>query len=85
VFLVIAFFFNILWRYAVAHQLLDKSLAHSAAMISRQYAVGPVMYAICLALAWVDVRASISVNVALALYFALPASLMKKKSGEGDR
>src|SRR5215467_12035404 len=83
VFLVIAFFFNILWRYAVARQLLDKSLAHSAAMISRQYAVGPVMYAICLALAWVDVRLSISVNVALALFFALPPALMKKKDDQG--
>ena len=82
VFLVIAFFFNILWRYAVAHQLLDKSMAHSAAMISRQYAVGPVMYAICLALAWVDVRASVSVNVALALFFALPPALMKKKDDD---
>jgi uncharacterized membrane protein len=82
VFLVIAFFFNILWRYAVAHRLLDKNLAHSAAMISRQYAAGPVMYAICLVLAWVDVRVSVGVNVAMALFFALPPALMKKKDDD---
>ncbi|HLW54850.1 MAG TPA: TMEM175 family protein [Candidatus Angelobacter sp.] len=81
VFTVIAVFFNVLWRYAVSRQLLDKSLAHSAAMISRQYAVGPFIYGLCLALAWVDVRVSIGVNVAVALFFALPPSLMKRANG----
>jgi uncharacterized membrane protein len=81
VFLVIAIFFNVLWRYAVSRQLLDKSLAASAAMISRQYAVGPLMYAVCLVLAYVDVRASLGVNVALAVYFALPPSLVRKANG----
>ena len=75
VFIVIAIFFNVLWRYAVSRQLLDKSLSASAAMISRQYAVGPLMYALCLALAYVDVRVSLGVNVALAIYFALPPNM----------
>src|SRR5262249_62187825 len=44
VFIVIAVFFNVIWRYAVSRQLLDHSLAASAGMISRQYAVGPLMY-----------------------------------------
>jgi uncharacterized membrane protein len=78
VFIVIAIFFNVLWRYAVSRQLLDKSLAASAAMISRQYAVGPLMYAVCLVLAYVDVRLSLGVNIALAIYFALPPSLMRR-------
>jgi uncharacterized membrane protein len=81
VFLVIAIFFNVLWRYAVSRQLLDKALASSAAMISRQYAVGPLMYAVCLALAFVDVRVSLGMNVALAIYFALPPSLMRRAIG----
>jgi uncharacterized membrane protein len=78
VFIVIAVFFNVMWRYAVSRQLLDHSLADSAAMISRQYAVGPFMYVLCFALAWFDVRVSLGVNVALAIFFALPPSLMRR-------
>jgi uncharacterized membrane protein len=78
VFIVIAFFFNFLWRYAVSHQLLDHNLAASAAQISRQYATGPLLYVLCFVLAWIDVRVSLGVNVALAIYFALPPGLMKR-------
>jgi uncharacterized membrane protein len=78
VFVVIAIFFNVLWRYATSHQLLDKSLESSAALISRQYAVGPWMYVLCMALAFVDVRASLVLNVALAIFFALPPHLVRR-------
>jgi len=78
VFIVIAVFFNLVWRYAVSHQLLDHNLAASAAMISRQYAVGPLMYVLCFVLAWFDVRVSLAVSVALAIFFALPPSLMRR-------
>jgi uncharacterized membrane protein len=78
VFIFIAIFFNVLWRYAVSHQLLDKNMSASAVSISRQYAVGPLMYIVCLALAFVDVRVSLGVNVALAVYFALPANMVRK-------
>ena len=80
VFVVIAAFFNVLWRYAVSHHLLDKSLTASAAMISRQYAFGPIIYLICFVLAWVDVRISLGLNVALAIFFALPPSMMRRES-----
>ena len=80
VFLVIAIFFNVLWRYAVSRQLLEKNSESSAAMISRQYAVGPIMYVACLFLAWIDVRMSVGLNVALAIYFALPPSLMRGRN-----
>jgi uncharacterized membrane protein len=83
VFVVIAIFFNVLWRYAVSRQLLDKNAESTAAMISRQYAVGPLIYALCLALAWVDLRASLAMNVALAIFFALPPSMMKRTSTTG--
>lgn len=80
-FLVIAVLFNVLWRYAVTRHLLDKTVSNAAAEnISRQYAFGPVMYLMCLALAWVNVRASVATNVALALFFALPASLLRKRA-----
>src|SRR5215472_7717505 len=80
VYLVIAIFFNVLWRYAVSHELLDKGAMESAAMISRQYSVGPLMYLLCLALAWVDVRVSLAVNIAIAIFFALPPGMMKKRN-----
>jgi len=80
VYVVIAVFFNVLWRYAVSSHLLDEAARPSAAMISRQYAVGPLTYLLCLALAWVDVRVSLGLNVALAIYFALPPSMMRKNS-----
>jgi uncharacterized membrane protein len=78
VYVVIAVFFNVLWRYAVSHQLLDKALEASAAEISRQYAVGPWIYALCMALAFVDVRVSLVLNVALAIFFALPPHLVRR-------
>jgi uncharacterized membrane protein len=81
VYVVIAIFFNVLWRYAVARRLLDESALASAVMISRQYAIGPFIYLTCLVLAWVDVRVSVMVNVALAIYFALPPRMMGKRVG----
>ncbi len=79
-FVLIAIAFNLLWRYAVKRGLLHEHLASSsAANISSQYAVGPLMYAFCLVLAWFNVKASVAANIALALFFALPPSLMKKR------
>ena len=79
VFVVIAIFFNVLWRYAISRHLLYKSMATSAGMISRQYAVGPLLYFVCLVLAFVDVRVSVGVNVAMAVFFALPPDLVRKR------
>jgi len=69
----IAIFFNILWRYASRH-LLGKDVDISAAdRISAQYAFGPLLYLVCIALTWVNVPASLLLNVALAVFFALPS------------
>src|SRR5262249_33741005 len=80
VYVGIAIFFNVLWRYAVSHHLLEKGALQCAAMISRQYSVGPMIYLVCLALAWVDVRVSLAMNVLLAIYFALPPRMMGKST-----
>src|SRR5215467_1886424 len=42
VYVVIAIFFNVIWRYAVKHKLLDDSTEQAAGSIARQYAVGPI-------------------------------------------
>jgi uncharacterized membrane protein len=80
-FIAIAILFNVLWRYAVSRHLLDKTVSATAAEnISRQYCFGPLLYLVCLALAWINVRASIAGNISLALFFALPPSLLRKRS-----
>lgn len=78
----IAICFNILWRYAaskghrlLAHDVDDQAIDH----ITRQYAVGPLFYLICFALAYVSVAASLILNGALACFFALPPHLVKRK------
>ena len=68
----IAIFFNILWRYANRRLLGEDVDASTADKISAKYAVGPLLYLVCIALAWVNVPVSLLLNVALAVFFALP-------------
>jgi uncharacterized membrane protein len=68
----IAIFFNVLWRHAVRGGLLDSATSEAADSISRQYAVGPLSYLICFGMTWLSVPASLLVNIALAMFFAVP-------------
>jgi uncharacterized membrane protein len=73
----IAVFFNVLWRYAASSKrgLLAPDVdTASVASITRQYAFGPILYLVCLGLAWVSVPASLLMNIGLACFFALPPS-----------
>jgi uncharacterized membrane protein len=72
-YVLIAIFFNVLWHHAVDSRLLDSATMESAHAISRQYAVGPIAYLVCFGLTWVSVPVSLAMNVALAVFFALPA------------
>jgi len=72
---VIAIFFNVLWHHAVRGGLLDSETQESANSISRQYAVGPIAYLVCFLLSWISVPASLAVNIALAVFFAIPPRL----------
>jgi TMEM175 potassium channel family protein len=86
-FVLIAVAFNVLWRYAVNHRLLDENVQASAANISRQYLVGPVLYSGCLVLSWFNVHGSLFVNLALSIFFALPARMVQRRmfpSGQGS-
>jgi hypothetical protein len=73
-YVVIALFFNLLWRYAAAgKRLLGRSVdADAVAAPTKQYLFGPLLYLICFALAWFSVAASLSLNAALAIFFLLP-------------
>lgn len=68
----IAIFFNTLWFHAVKKKLVDPETLESAGFISRRYAVGPVSYLICFGLTWISVPASLALNIALAIFYALP-------------
>lgn len=80
---LIAIFFNVLWWYAVSRKLLDNASMESAEAISRQYAVGPVLYALCLGLGWVNVPLSIAINAALAIFFAVPPQIAAAAHNHG--
>lgn len=71
-YVVLAIFFNGLWHHAVRSGLLDAATHESADSISRQYAVGPISYLVCLGLTWVSVPASLILNIGLAIFFAIP-------------
>ncbi len=73
-FTVIAIFFNLLWRYAsYKNRLLDRKTDPRAVnAITHAYLFGPPLYFASFLLARVSVTASLALNIALALFFALP-------------
>ncbi len=77
-YVLIAIFFNVLWHHAVEAGLLDSATLESAHSISRQYAVGPISYLVCFGLTWISVPLSLALNIALAVFFALPARPRRK-------
>lgn len=82
-YLVIAILFNVLWRYAAwNHRLLARDADKAAVdKLTKQYAFGPALYLVCFVLAFVSVRASLGLNVLLALFFALPPRIAAKVTG----
>lgn len=71
-FILIAILYNMLWRFAsFKHRLLSKKADPAlVATITRQYRFGPLFYLAAFVLAFVSVPASVTVNAALAVYFA---------------
>jgi len=72
-FVVIAVFYNVIWRYGTYNGRLlgkhaDKALV---AQITREYRFGPLVYLVAFLLAFVSVPASLVLTVLLAVYFAL--------------
>lgn len=83
---VIAIFFNVLWRHVVRSDLLDSATRASADAITRQYAIGPISYLVCFGLTWVSVQLSLTVNIALAIFFALPPRTgVEREVGKGSQ
>lgn len=78
-YLIIAIFFNVLWHHAVRAGLLDSATLESATATSKQYAIGPTAYLVCLLLTWVSAPASLLLNIGLAIFFALPPRVRTSK------
>jgi len=73
-FIVIAIFFNLLWRYAASRgRLLARDYDPVAvAAITGQYRFGPLFYVAAFGLAFLNVAASVGLCFALAVFFAVP-------------
>lgn len=69
-FFVIAIIFNLMWRYAVKARLVVDDL--NVELITRQYALGPILYAILVAVAFFSGTWVLVLSALYALYFALP-------------
>jgi uncharacterized membrane protein len=83
-YLGIAVFFNLLWRYAASrdgHLLAHDVDRDAAEKITQQYNVGPVLYLIAIALAYVSTGASLLINLLLAFFFAIPPKYAAKSTG----
>ncbi len=72
-FIVIALFFNLLWRGAARRLLRHNADPAVVRAIDGSYRFG-WLYVVAFALAFVNVAASLALNLGLAVYFALPAS-----------
>ena len=68
----IAVFFNILWGYASRNLLGETQMSLPLTKSRPDMQWGPILYLACIALAWVNVPLSLLVNIALAVFFALP-------------
>jgi uncharacterized membrane protein len=80
-YLGVGLLFNLLWHHARRHGLLGHEFtAEVVSKMNRRFAVGPIAYTALFLLSWSNVRISIALNAALALYFAFPSNQVKKSN-----
>lgn len=83
-FLFTAIVFNAMWRYAVHAKLVIEHL--NVVAITRQYSLGPIMYAVLVVIAMFSGVWCLVVSVLSALYFALPPRLWQRRHvAQGSR
>lgn len=77
--------YNLMWRYAAHRRRLLAATTTGAQvrMVTRQYAVGPIAFALALALSLVSAAASLLVFVAVEVFFALPTGANRRPGGPG--
>jgi uncharacterized membrane protein len=77
-FFALAIVFNLMWRYIVRSKLVAEHLDVHA--ITRQYAAGPVLYAMLIVVGLVSAVACLVLSALIALYFLLPPRLWRRDS-----
>lgn len=77
-FTAIALMYNVMWRYAVRMKLCAVDV--DVAAITRQYAIGPVMYLVLVGVAFINGTVALVLSALYAVYFALPPSLWRRRS-----
>jgi uncharacterized membrane protein len=80
-FVFLAFAFNVMWRYAVRAKDVDEHADVPA--ITRQYALGPLMYGALVAIAVLSGTACLVASALFAIYFALPPRLWHRREAAG--
>jgi uncharacterized membrane protein len=75
-FFAIAIIFKVMWRYACRAKIVYEHL--NVIAITRQYALGPIMYALLVAVAFFSAEWCLVLSILFALYFALPPSLWSR-------
>ena len=74
-YVAIAIVYNLLWRHAKRHHLLDPAASPTAVEeIDRSYRFGPPLYALAFVLAFVQLTASLLTCLALAVFFSVTGS-----------
>jgi uncharacterized membrane protein len=76
-FFAIAIVFNVMWRYACRAKIVYEHL--NVAAITRQYALGPIMYAGLVVVAFFSAEWCLVLSILFAVYFALPPSLWRSR------
>jgi TMEM175 potassium channel family protein len=79
VFLGSALAFQLLWRHSSGqNRLLEEDAdPESVEAITRQYRFGPLLYVVFIAIAWFAPTTSLLLNLALAVFFAIPSRRFK--------
>jgi uncharacterized membrane protein len=77
-FLGLAIVFNVMWRYAVRARIVNDEA--NAAAITKQYSLGPILYAGLVGVASFDAEWCLILSAFIALYFALPPSLWRRRA-----
>jgi len=73
-YLAIALLYNLLLSTCIRRRLVDREFA-GVRNIARNYALGPLLYALCFAASWWNVPFSLAINAAIAVYFLLSPEL----------
>ena len=74
----LAIVFNVMWRYAVRARLVAEDV--NVARITKQYSLGPIMYALLVVIAVFSGTWTLIVSLMYGVYFALPPRVWDRRA-----